>query len=99
MRDFIQTATGDIDLSHGDIIMGEATQQHQRDIILTRPGSMKHAPGRGVGVEDYFNDDTAEDMLRKIRQEMTRDGIRVKAIKEESGNITIDGYYEADRNN
>lgn len=96
MRDFLHTADGDLELSSGDIVMAEASKQHQRDIILTRPGALKHAPARGVGVEDYFNDESPEDMLRKVRQEMIKDGMRVQSINEENGNIKIEGYYEAD---
>lgn len=99
MRDFLQKEDGDLDLTTGDIVMGEATRQHQRDIILTRAGEMKHAPGRGVGIEDYFNDDTAEDMLRKVRQEMVKDGMRVSEIREAAGEIQVKAYYEADYNN
>lgn len=80
MRDFIQDIDGDLNLDNGDIIMGEATLQHQRDCILTRAGSMKHAPARGVGVEDYFNDENQEDLLRKIRQELTKDGMKINQL-------------------
>lgn len=98
MRDFLQLTNGDLDLAGGDIAMVDATRQHQRDIILTQPGALKHAPARGVGIEDYFNDDTAEDMLRKIRQEMIKDGMKVREITEDSGNIAVKAYYEADFN-
>jgi len=81
MRDFIQDTDGDLNLDNGDIIMGEATLQHQRDCILTRAGSMKHAPARGVGVEDYFNDESQEDLLRKIRQELIKDGMKIDKIE------------------
>lgn len=87
---------GDIDLSTGDIVMGEATLQHQRDMILTAKGEMKHAPDRGVGVETYFNDEQPEDMLREIRQQLIKDGMKVKSIGMEGQNVKLDGYYEAD---
>lgn len=99
MRDFKHTETGDLDLTSGDIVMSEATLQHQRDVILTRPGSLKHAPARGVGIEDYFNDDSQEDMLRKIRQESIKDGMAIKSLNvDDNGFIKITGYYEADFN-
>lgn len=99
MRDFLQQPDGDLDLSGGDIVMADATLQHQRDIILTRPGEMKHAPARGVGVEDYFNDDEKDSLLRKTRQELIIDGVKVKSISMVGDNIKIEGYYEADYNN
>lgn len=101
MRDFLQDTDGDIDLTNGDIVMGEATLQHQRDIVLTSPGALKHAPARGVGVEDYFNDDSKESLLRKIRQEVIKDGVKISslAVNAATGRIEINGYYEADFNN
>lgn len=96
MRDFLQLENGDLDLSKGDISMTDATRQHQRDIILTAPGILKHAPDRGVGIESYFNDDSAEDLFRKTRQEMIKDGMKVVSITGNTANINIKAYYEAD---
>lgn len=98
MKDFKQIENGDLDLSGGDIAYIEASQQHQRDIILTRKGELKHAPDRGVGAADYFNDDDKEDLLRSTRQQMIRDGIKVLSIEENNGRIEINGYYESDYN-
>lgn len=97
MKDFKQLESGDLDLSGGDLTYTEASQQHMRDIILTLPGEMKHAPDRGVGVVDYFNDENPEDLLRQMRQQLLRDGVKVKGIaQDDNGQIEIDGYYEAD---
>jgi hypothetical protein len=98
MRDFLQDTEGDLDVSTGDIVMVDASLQHQRDILLTRPGALKHSPARGVGVEDYFNDDSAEDLLRKTRQELIKDGVKVLSISKTDGKIEVKGYYEADYN-
>jgi hypothetical protein len=57
---------------------------------------MKHVPDRGVGVETYFNDEQPEDMLREIRQQLIKDGMKVKSIGMEGQNVKLDGYYEAD---
>lgn len=99
MKDFLQKIDGDLDFGSGDIAFTDATLQHERDIILTRPGALKHAPTSGVGVEDYFNDDSPEDLLRKTRQELLKDGVNVKKISiDDYGKINILGYYEADYN-
>lgn len=100
MKDFLQLPDGDIDLSSGDIEMTNASLQHQRDIILTRSGAMKHAPINGVGAEDYLNDDSPEDLLRKTRQELIKDGMKVEKLNiNAEGKLTINAYYETDYNN
>jgi hypothetical protein len=95
MTDLQQTATGDVDTTGGDIQLANATLQHQADCIQTYPGSLKHAPGVGVGIEDHMNDESPEAMLRKIRQELTRDGMKIQRIRTTpSGTIEISGAYE-----
>lgn len=99
MRDFKQTESGDLDLSGGDINMIEPTLQHQRDAILTTPGAIKATPLAGVGAETYFNDENPEDLLRKIRQELIKDGMKVKKISmSDTQQIEIQAYYETDHN-
>lgn len=99
MRDFLHKTDGDIDLSGGDIVMTDATLQHQRDIIMTVPGELKHEPLRGVGAVNYLNDDSSEDFMRKTRQEFVKDGMKIKSISQNiDGSINTEAYYEADYN-
>ncbi len=98
MNDFKQQADGDIDISTNDLLVVNATLQHSQDLILTRQGSLKLAPATGVGIEDYFNDDSKEAMLRKIRQQHQRDGFVVREMRINNDNIDIIGYYETDFN-
>lgn len=100
MQDFKHTTDGDIDLTSGDIVMAEATLQHQRDILRTRIGELKDTPTIGVGIEDYLNDESPEDLLRKARKELVKDGQKVVEISSTpTGKIEISAYYEADYNN
>lgn len=95
MLDILQKADGDIDLTASVIRLTDATLQHQRDIVLTQPGSMKHAPMRGVGIEDYMNDESPELLLRRIRQQLTIDGMKVRQIKAKpNGEVEISARYE-----
>ena len=94
MKDFKHTLDGDIDLSGNDFLKTEPTKQHQRDIILTRAGALKYAPLKGVGIEDFFNDDNPEEMMRKVRQEFIKDGQKVRKISFENGNLEILANYE-----
>lgn len=96
MRDFKQKIDGDIDLSSGDIVWGESTRQHQRDIILTHPGELKHALDSGVGVDDFINDDNPDELLRKTRQEFIKDGQKVTKISFNNGTINTEAYYASD---
>ena len=94
MTDILQDSNGDIQLVNGDIAYGESTLQHQRDILLTLPGELKHAPDRGVGIVKHQDDEGVEDLLRSTRKEFIKDGMTVRSIKLENNNIATNAAYE-----
>ena len=95
MIDFRQTNNGDIDLSGGDIHYVESTVAHQRDLLLTGMGELKHSPLTGVGIIDFLNDETPEAMLRTVRRKFIQDGMIVKSVKQnEKGELEVDAYYD-----
>jgi len=92
-------ATGDIACVNGDFVIGDATIQHQADLIVSKKGEFKESPLVGAGVEMFLNDDQY-DMLREIRSEFEKDGMEVNAIDLVEGNdgkskITTDADYIA----
>lgn len=80
MIDIGHTANGDIDLQVGDILYAESTGQHQRDILLANKGHYKESPETGVGALEYMNDNEPDRLLRSIRKEFTRDGMKVSKV-------------------
>lgn len=77
--DMLQDEEGDILLKDGDVVWGESTTQHQRDILLVRPGDFKVSP-RGVGLGDYIDDEDPEEMLRNARKQFVKDGMTVQKL-------------------
>lgn len=88
--DIKQTEDGDIDLTGGDITWTESTLQHQRDLILVRKGDLLIKPSRGVGVEDFVDDDivASPDLNQEIRKQFMLDGMTNPRIK--NGNINAE---------
>lgn len=80
MIDIGHTANGDIDLQASDILYAESTGQHQRDILLADKGHYKESPETGVGALEYMNDNEPDRLLRSIRKEFTRDGMKVSKV-------------------
>ena len=80
MIDIGHTANGHIDLQAGDILYAESTGQHQRDILLADKGHYKESPETGVGALEYMNDNEPDRLLRSIRKEFTRDGMKVSKV-------------------
>lgn len=93
MMDILQAADGDIELSSGDIIMIEPTEQHKRDILLASQGDFGEFPLMGVGIEDYLNSEDNGSMLRQISLQMQHDGIKIRKVEFINGQLEIDGNY------
>lgn len=95
MIDFRQDINGDIDLQNGDIHYVESTVAHQRDLLLTGMGELKHAPLVGVGIHDFLNDENPAEMLRTIRKKYIMDGMIVNAVIQNTNKqLEIDAYYD-----
>ena len=94
MIDFKHTSTGDIDLIGDDISYTISDGRHKRDILLSKPGDIIEAPLLGVGIFDYLNNENPETMLRSIRQNFVRDGMRVSSLSYVNGAIKEDASYD-----
>ena len=93
MKDFRLTADNDLMVKNGDFVIGDATEDNQRLLILAEKGSLRHAPTRGVGIRRYLQDENPREMLRSVRKELTRDGMKVTAINYHNGKLKIDADY------
>ena len=91
--DIIEDENGDILLVDGDIVWGDATEQHVRDIFLAQHGSIRTNPLTGVGADDDIEDDTLDDLYTRTSRQLTRDGMKVKGIAIVNGKIVIDAKY------
>ena len=97
MLDIMQTETGDLDVSSGDIRYTESTGQHKGDILLASQGDFGQFPTMGVGAADYLLDENPGLFLRTVSKQMASDGIRVKRTAfDTEGNLIIEGDYEND---
>lgn len=88
MNDFkLNMATGDfvstslLTFRDGDFVIDESTQQHQRLLLVTHQGHWREKPSVGVGLYSYVNDENPEEMLRAIRQQFSRDGMRIRELR------------------
>ncbi len=95
MIDFRQDTNGDIDLQKGDIHYVESTVAHQRDLLLTGMGELKHAPLSGVGIHDFLNNENPAAMLRMVRKKYIQDGMTVNSVVQNAAKqLEVDAYYD-----
>jgi len=84
---------GDIACVDGDFVIGEATKQHQMDLLFANESEYKQYPVTGVGIEGFLLDEDKTEMIRKIRSQFTRDGQTVNKISVKDG-ININAFYK-----
>lgn len=84
-KDILKTESGELKIVNGDIVIGDSTLQHQRDILLSRKCDIRNKPSLAVGLQDYRNDEgitngNNNDLTTAIRREFKRDGMTVYKI-------------------
>ncbi|MBA3901184.1 MAG: hypothetical protein H0X62_13425 [Bacteroidetes bacterium] len=95
MRDILLDENNELLIKNGDLVMGDATKQHQKHLLMASKGEYKQSPTTGVGLMSFLDDENPDDLLREIRKEFARDGMTVNDIKiKGDGSISIDAAYE-----
>lgn len=94
MIDIRQTDDGDVDLTTGDIVLIESTEQHQRDILIAAPGYYKEAPTVGVDSARNILESNPAAYLRNVRKQFAKDGMRVESVEYNNGNLNVQAEYE-----
>jgi hypothetical protein len=95
MNDFLRNSNGDLLIQNGDLVVDDATKQHQADIVRMWKGWNHFAPTVGVGLERWLNDSAnAVGLTGTIRNELERDGQTVDAVRLTPTNILIEARYE-----
>ena len=89
-----EDASGDLMVSRkGDLVIGDATLLHQRDLVMASEGEYKQSPMVGVSVVNFLDDEEPDDLKRKIRSQFTKDGMNVKSVAMVNGLIETDAVY------
>lgn len=94
MIDFLVDDNHDLRIENGDLVLGDASLQHQNHIILAEKGEYKESPEIGVGILTELNNENPRELLTKIRRNFEYDGMSVNTLKiATNGNIVIDAEY------
>lgn len=94
MKDILLDNDGDVIITDDIGYAADSTLQHQRDILLSAKGHYKDAPTVGVDIASQVNESNPEQLLRSVRLELTRDGMRVNTVAYSNDNLKIEAYYE-----
>ena len=93
--DLILTDDYDMQVSPaGDFVLGDATEQHKRLLLILHAGQIKQYPTAGVGVDRFLMSENFVQLERIIRQQFEQDGMNVNDIDVDGfPKIEIDATY------
>jgi hypothetical protein len=91
--DIMEDENEDILWVNGDLVIGDATGQHMRDILAARPGSYRLAPTATIGLPDYLNEDGVDDLTLQIRRKFAQDGLSISNLTIVNGKLDINAVY------
>lgn len=93
--DYLHAADGDLIIEDGDFKKGDATQAHQKVLMMATKGDFTQSPLTGVGVVEFLLDSVNDDELRHaIQEEFEADGMSVEEMEINSGDIKVQAYYD-----
>lgn len=94
MEDFLLDESNDMIIKNGDFLIGNSTEQNQKNILLATKGEFKEHPEVGVGLINYILEDNPKQMLIDAQRQFEYDGMTVNILNsDENGNININANY------
>jgi hypothetical protein len=93
--DYKNTDDGDLLFDNGDLVIHDATTQHQKDILIAAKGDYREFPDVGVDLINWLDDDALGDLPAAIQEEFEKDGMTVTKVQvTESGKTEIEASYD-----
>ena len=89
----LDPVTNDLQVVDGDFVIGDATQQNQKQLLFASPGGYKQYPTIGVDIMNYLKDENFNDLLSAIRQQFVLDGMTVNNLSYVNGQISVNAQY------
>jgi hypothetical protein len=93
-NDILMHEFGDVLCMGGDFAIGDATLQHQKDLLDACKGEYKESPTVGVGIYEFLNSEDPSDMIREIKDQFLKDGMEVNLIKATAEGLNINAQYK-----
>lgn len=92
--DIALDTNADLKVASGDFVNVESRAEHNRNLVLCAKGEFDERPLMGVGAVNYIDDDTPNDLIQEIAEQLRKDGMEVKSVRIEGGIIKTNGFYK-----
>lgn len=92
--DILFDDSGDDKVLNGDLLIGDATEQNQKALIVIGAGENPIDETSGVGIDDWLLDEfDAEGLKRKIQDEFEADGMSILKLEISGEDIVTKASY------
>lgn len=93
MNDILLTSGYGLDTENGDFRVGDCLKQSQMLLLETSKGEWKQSPEMGVGLVSFLEDYDMTRAAREIREQFSKDGMRVERIRIEGTVLNVDAQW------
>ena len=94
MTDIALTTDLDMMVADGDLVTEENLKQAQQLLLVTNKGEWKQHPTAGVGVANYLETASAGELSREIREQFSRDGMKVSSVKISGTTLEVEATWK-----
>jgi len=94
MNDILLNENFEPQLKNGDFCSGESLKQAQMLLLQTNKGEWKQNPTMGVGVVNYLETPRMNGLSREVREQFTRDGMRVNAVNINGSKLNVEAEWK-----
>jgi hypothetical protein len=94
MTDIALTPDLDMKVADGDLVTEENLKQAQQLLLVTNKGEWKQHPTAGVGVVNYLETASAGELSREIREQFSRDGMKVSSVKISGTTLEVEATWK-----
>lgn len=93
MKDFLIDESGDLRIENGDFVIGTSDGQNQNILLVCEKGDFKENPQVGVGLGQYLESDTGDDLIAEIRRQFVADGLTIDKLSITSKQFELNAHY------
>ena len=94
MTDIALSPDLDMMVADGDLVTEENLKQAQQLLLVTNKGEWKQHPTAGVGVANYLETASAGELSREIREQFSRDGMKVSSVKISGTTLEVEATWK-----
>jgi len=94
MTDIALTPDLDMKVADGDLVTEENLKQAQQLLLVTNKCEWKQHPTAGVGVANYLETASAGELSREIREQFSRDGMKVSSVKISGTTLEVEATWK-----